>query len=600
MGYTDNQYNGIVRVGTVKWSNDYKHIMRFEDSDGHRSKAKRNEFIENHLTLLSNKISFIPNPNGYIDVYGNLKNKENLNYLCYKNSSDISDGWYCCFITDYELIAGYTTRLHLELDVFQQYYYDTTFYKCLLERAHISKTEDNNNWYKYTAPEPIGAEAEINENTTAFNDIDFTPKLVLDTISKPDNPPASTRIQYYWGGNGDTQSNLTGYFRFRCPSSASTLSTAMYLWGLSETDDTTITHYNDLIGFSFLPEWVINSSSWSLYTNLGANIYELNNNNLVEISDTVSINHGALACGYTPTNKKMYTNLARAFKLWTENGLCIPLAPNSLGNRNSITIRLSMRPMGSTYKVRINDYKDVSKRFFDLQYSYNIALGLNANTGTAQQTALQNLNNQTAVLKASQKEQAVSQAVGVGTSFLNSAISFGAGALSGGGALKNMLSSGVQNMGGAGGLLSGIGQLITAPYSLDRIGKQMDADNFNMQTAINDAVNSIGASIGNNSDRTTMTNAFCRLRLADCSPTAENCRIIDDFLTIYGYSIQEIKNPSDYIMTRPQFNYLKTSNCNLSVPAPANYEKVLKNIFNSGCFIWHKYNNFGNLDIQNW
>lgn len=589
LSYADGNYNGEIYIGHVKWNNDYKHVMDFG------SAANRDNFLKTHLTKQNGNIGIVPSPNGYIDLAGIIEGIENKNYLYYCNSSDISNTYYCCFITNYEILAKKTTRVYVELDIFQQYFYNSSFYRSILERAHISKNEDNTNWKNYTAPEPVGAPSEIDKNITAFSDISFVPVLTFDAISKPDTPAGSTKLQYYYGGNGNSPQNMTGYYRFKAPSDSDFLSACLYFWSLAETETSAINHMSDLIGFNFLPTWVVNAASWKSYASLTE---ELNNNNVCEVSDTVSIGGNTLACGYVPTNKKLYTNLCRAYKLWSKNGVSVPIAPNQLANQSSLTIKLSQRPMGGTYKVELVNYKDISKRFFDLQYSYTIAFGINNNVGTAQQTAIQNLNNQIGVLNASQDETTAKTVTGV----ISNAVGMGIGVA--GSILNPDKFSAVT--GTINTVVQGVSNFVNQSYTIDRINAEMKRDNFNMQVAANDAVNSITASIGNNSDRTTMTNDFCRLRIAETSPTLENCRIIDDFLTVYGYSIQEIKKPSDYFRTRPLFNYIKTSNCNLTVLAPTAFENILKNIFNNGVTLWHYsynnntgYNNFGNYDLNN-
>lgn len=613
MGYADGQYDGKVYLGHVKWNNDYKHVMDFG------SKTVRDSFLIGTNGILaerSGRLGMVPNPNGYIDIDGLVENIENKNYLVYTNSSDIAETKYFCFITNYEILARRNTRVFIQLDVFQQYFYDAEYYKCIVERGHISKNEDDTNWMNYTAPEPVGAPSEIDRNIDIFDGISFAPILTFDAISKPVSASGSAYVTYEYGGNGSNAQNSTGYYRFKPSSTNYEFQALLTFWTYAETATSTINHLSDLVGFNFIPSWLNTKASWTNYYNVG---YELNNNNVYTQPDTATLtrtNSGGqriLACGYAPVNKKLFTNLCTGYMLWTKNGVSIPIAPNELANKNSLTIKVHQRPMGSTYKVELVDYKDINARYFDLQYSYSIAFGLNNNVGTAQQTAIAQLNNQKAVLKANQKEIAVGQAVGVVTNFIDSATSFAGAALgasAGGASLGGSVQAGAQGMGGVGGIASGIGGLITAGYTMDRIAAQMDADNFNMQTAINDATNSIGASIGNNSDRSTMSDDFCRLRIAETSPTIENCRIIDDFLTIYGYTIQEIKSPSNFFRSRPLFNYVKTSKCNLYLAAPSDFENILKDIFNKGVTLWHYnftyngtqnkgYDCFGNYDINN-
>lgn len=591
MGYSDGNYNGEFYIGSVKWSNDYKHVMDFYGTNN------RDNFFKTHLTKHSGKIGIVPSPNGYMDIDGIVQGIENKNYLYYCNSSDISSTYYCCFITNYEILAKKTTRVFLQLDIFQQYFYNASYYKCILERGHISKNEDNNNWASYTASEPVSALSEIDRQIDVFSDVNFSPVLTFDAISKPVSATSgSGLVQYEYGGNGSNAQNSTGYYRFKPSGVNYEFQALLAFWSEGESATTTINHLSDLIGFNFMPSWLVNAASWSNYYDIGQ---QLNNNNIFTKSDTVSLiatsgGNRVLACGYAPTNKKLFTNLCTGYKLWTKNGVSVPIAPNELANKNSLTIKIHQRPMGATYKIELENYKDLNARFFDLQYSYAIAFGINNNVGTAQQTAIAQLNNQNALLKAGQKETAVNQTLGVITNAVGAV----------GGAAGGILTG--DYFGAATSILQGVSGGISQAYAMDRIAAQMDVDNFNMAVARNDAVNSIAASIGNNSDRTTMSNDFCKLRIAETSPTMENCRIIDDFLTVYGYAIQEIKNPQNFFRSRPLFNYIKTTNCNLSVEAPADFENILKDIFNSGVTLWHyTYNNntgyehFGNYDLDN-
>lgn len=603
MSYKNGTPNGELWIGTVKWSDDYKHVMHFPN------KNTLITFLKSHLTKQKNEIIAISNPNGYIDVEGTIGGLEVYNYLMYKNDSDFSNNYFFCFITDWEIVAERTTRLYIKLDIFQQYFYDTTFFKSIVERAHISKNEDNNNWENYTAPEPIGAPAEIDRAINIFNDINFKPVLTFDAISKPDTPEGSSQLQYEYGGTGTDPEDMTGYYRFRV-TDAQYLTAVLYFWSMGETETSLINHMSDLVGFNYLPQWVVSRADWVNYNNITTFVKELNNNNLTTISDTVNVNSynndgkQILACGYPPVNKKMLTNLCRGFKLWTKNGTSIPIAPNSMardgnGNITNLTVNVSMRPMGATYKVELAGYKDFASRYFDLQYSYNIAFGINNNVGTAQQTALQALTNQSAILKAQQNKQVFDNIAGA----VNTVVSAGVG-IAGGVASGNYY-------GAVSSAVQGVTNVVGQAYAMDIQNAQMKSDNFNMQTSINDAVNSQSASIGNNSDRTTMNNDFCKLRLSDCSPTIENCRIIDDFLTVYGYAISEIKPPQNFFNSRPLFNYVKTNGINLHTLAPANYENALKKIFDNGVTLWHYtyhtdsadnvgYEYFGDYERNNW
>lgn len=77
---------------------------------------------------------------------------------------------------------------------------------------------------------------------------------------------------------------------------------------------------------------------------------------------------------------------------------------------------------------------------------------------------------------------------------------------------------------------------------------------------------------------------------------AEYAKIIDDFFTMYGYKVNELKVPN--FETRPHFNYLKLNEAN--VFGNFNNEHLLKirSILETGITFWHT-DNVGNYSLNN-
>lgn len=78
--------------------------------------------------------------------------------------------------------------------------------------------------------------------------------------------------------------------------------------------------------------------------------------------------------------------------------------------------------------------------------------------------------------------------------------------------------------------------------------------------------------------------------------TAENCKMIDDYFSMFGYKINQIKVPK--FDSRPYWNYIKTSGVNLIGNIPQDALNVIKQMFDNGTTIWHsidyvyKYNEY--------
>lgn len=79
--------------------------------------------------------------------------------------------------------------------------------------------------------------------------------------------------------------------------------------------------------------------------------------------------------------------------------------------------------------------------------------------------------------------------------------------------------------------------------------------------------------------------------------TAEFAQIIDAYFDMYGYKQNKVKTPN--VSSRPYWNYVKTVDCNITGPIPAQDMTELKNIYNKGVTIWHAAGNVANYSLDN-
>lgn len=66
---------------------------------------------------------------------------------------------------------------------------------------------------------------------------------------------------------------------------------------------------------------------------------------------------------------------------------------------------------------------------------------------------------------------------------------------------------------------------------------------------------------------------------------SEFAKIIDDYFDMFGYQVNRVQKLSP--TGRPNWNYLKTINCNIGGNIPEIDLNKLKDIFNNGCIFWH-------------
>ena len=558
---TDGQGDGHLYIGHVKWSNDYKHTMLFTTVSNNKftlSRTARNTFMTTNLSSVSEKVVYI-NPNKYVDVAGKIKGLDNKNYLFFYNDSDIGGTSserveYCCFIKDYEYIAPNNTRLYIELDVIQTYFYDCSFYRSFIERGHVS----SDSMGAWLAPEPISVVPsymrEINQIKT---NADWLPSWVLHSTSKYN----TTTLKYTYGG---TDTSLGEYGTYVNSASAirdfiknygkksvqeiaedAQSASGNETWidwinsifaGTAGTDiidsvkATTSAsdlqdHRDEIIGVYAIPTWAKASG-------------EPSNTPTVK-TVTCSLN-STLACGYNPRNNKMLTSLCKAYMIYDENGTKIPYKPELF--TGTPTASLSCAPMSvNGYYLNLSNYRDYTEATKQIPYNCERRVSYDVNTG------------------------------------LNKSM--------------NILSSGVN-------MLTSAIPLVTAPTNpVAVINGAEGIANSTMNMV--DALGQRGATIGSNGDIMSITNNHPALHWCDVSPNYAECEYIDDFLDTFGYAINELYAPRSWMYTRTYWNYIKTQDVNINAQCPANYEQKIKDILNAGITFWHDYSKYGRYDLSN-
>ena len=569
---------GKLYVGNVKWSNDYANVMLFAtDLSTTEAKAqgktRRNAFMKKQLREVKTNVIWY-DPNSFVDIKGRIKSIDNVNYCYYEPDTDILDTPLCCFVTRYEYIAPSTTRLYLELDVFQNYIYDTNLYQSYIERAIIDKSLDSPLYN--TLPEPISAQCDVQHelkddtehSTGILTRDDWSPSWVLHCASR------KVGKEYHYEGNGSSntfgeygcyipnkeklQSLIADYGR-KSPADAlgsdpddkysnwiadlltgatlEKIGNLIATWSISDLQD----HRDELIGLYGVPKWVIDNYDGDDKDNL--------DNRNVEKKVNIALNSSHLAVKdendkyYYPRNKKLLSSICRAYVLANRTGLKIPFKPELFtSDTTTLTLRgIAMSTQG--YMYRLSDYLDEQTSYGEVSYNAERRVGFDSNTGLNKMLSL----------------------IGAGSQLVSAGVNIG----------QNIASKDV--IGSAQSIGSFIGAGVSA---IDQIGTQE-------------------SHFGSNGDLLRTRGTYSQLHFYEVNPRIDQVRAIDNFFDMYGYTINRHWNIANFTNNRSVWNYVKTQNADLRVYAPANYENQMKQIFNNGVRIWHDYDKYANYSVAN-
>jgi hypothetical protein len=480
-------------------------------------------------------------------IEGNFARFEAFNYCRYQNCDFVNrqgnKKWYYAFIDRVEYIAQDVAMIYISTDYWQTYQFNITYYKSLIARAHVKKSEDTVG--RWLQPEPVGAPADYEKEIDVFSAGDsWVPYWSMVSVSRPPGPGESDWI---YGGYGKSESMTGQYAGFVYDNDTIQKLIDVYA---GETD-----RRKDIITFRCIPYWVYSMLKNNGYvipvTVKGKEINYCKENITITLDTEAEIAGNTLACGYTPRNKKMLTSMCRVYVVYNYNGFSQPLRPEFIKG-NSIKMSAEMRPIGSNgFKLKIKNYAKPAESVFDVPYSFEMQIGYNENGGVQG-----SLNRVGSVLNA-------------------------AGAVAGGAV---SLGANIATGNVAGAITSGVGAVSSI---------------FNTSRDIANAFNSKVASKGNQSDTNSISSENCKFRLVDCSPLYDECGPIDDFLDLYGYAINEWGKISRWKDTRSKWNYLQTVDCNIKVNAPAPEAASIRTMFNTGVTIWHSISAFGDYSLNN-
>ena len=530
---------------------NYNNVMLFTSQD------EQVNYFKNHFVKHYSNLNIIrkDTPFYIADDFGAY---DTVNYIMYRNP-ELDSKWWFAFVTDVQYTATNTTRISIQTDVWQSYLFNRSLRRSYIERGTVG----DDTFGMWTAPEPIGFEngLEYNADRYIVNKLNWNVKPCLSVTALPFGIVDGKMKWKYGGQPYDGLNNIGSYL---IDLSNTTLDTLYATYAGSEGD-----HLNDVLGITFVPYWVyVDSTILShSFTNEDGNavtVAFISNNPLAQFEEKINIpTKPTFINGYKPRNNKLFTSLGRVYYVRNYQGTSIPILPEYLTDDNG-TLSTSTAYKGTPYdcenlSLQLRNYHKENIKVYDVPYSMTIPAVFDSNQGLRRSY---NIANSYANVVGSVAN------VGIGVAETAAGVAGGY----------------------AGGVAGGIATAISGAVSLP--GNLISAKNSQGDFPI-----SRGGTCG-----IMRSNPFYyETHLVETTPTVDELKQIDDFLSTYGYQINQFGDPDNWLHNRQKFDYLKTAPeaTFVKCSGDAKDNETLRAIFSHGVHIWHSMDGFGSLQDDN-
>lgn len=554
----------------IPFSVNYEHSMYFDSLAQQRaffSNYTNKHVFDNYMYLRDEGILKVQPETG-------MRSMWNYNYLSFINPDGMT---FYAFIVDVDYINNNTYAIRFSIDFFQTFFFTLTFNPCFVDREHVA----NDSKGAHTEPEPFNGYGQM-----------IYQCVMSPWVGDPNVPEYPEEIENFNGAHQwvvfattfnmrDLEEKLgfSPSFNFS-PGMKNSIYQGIYYSGF---DPSVITN----VQFKQLFDTIVEANNVdgviSVFMCPSGVLVSAITGAQRGVDFTIDVDNSNLGA-YTPRNNKLYT--------YPYNYLYIT---NNEGNAQN-------------YKFEYFDaYEQVYGRIF---LSMTSQLSCHPILGLLPRNYCGSLYNYNEILTTSSFPQCawdsdtfkafiaqntgkiLASAVNLGIDVIQGGISIGAGALSMGSSTESFMSDAgtygksVTSGGGTGMLLGGVNSLVnTMQQTLNTVANMWDISTLPPQAH------------GNDTSTLTSSMRVKGFEIYRVHVNSEVARIMDNFFDLYGYHVGIVKVPE--LHSRQNWNYVKTSGCNLVGAAPASVLSILNQIFNTGITLWHNLNNYGNYLATN-
>lgn len=539
-------------ISGVPFNNDYKHTIWFT------SASQQMTYFESKVVRSFTDFTYIRKdkvvrvPVCADDVY-------QCNYCMFQNAG-FGNKWFFAFITNIEYANNDACFISIEIDYIQSWMFNMVFNTSFVEREHVA----NDAVGLHTVPE----------------NIDFGDVQVLKTFDTTYVP--AILLQY--ASDQQNQGSLIN----------NTFCAVNTFVSYPTSDDPS--HWDDMVSaingllndYSETPERIVN-----LMMGVKRMASSQTHSSTFTFSRSNAMHHRTGNDVYTPVNNKLlsypycfftvddYNGNVQQFK-WEDftdsSGNLDPTTGTFVDNcAAEPTPVIELNPIyyksladGNDFAIWNRNYGMRYTNFPRCPYLIDNYRAWCASVGAKQQVNMENMITQATYAQVSDAVGTLSNAVGAATSIAN-------------------------------GDYEGVAALFQSMLTYD-IKKASRQANIAAQSKSNVIDRSYakthGTSVGGSFGDFSIAWADGRIGwhfTAYCIRT-EYARIIDDYLSRFGYKVNRYKIPE--LTSRQSFNYVKTVECQIGGNIPNDANSAICAIFNSGITLWHT-TQVGNYSLSN-
>lgn len=529
--------------------NDYKNTLTFSSKN-----TQRNYFIGDPSdptsygvsTKMYTDFTYLRIENA-IKVDDFIENIDTNNYAVILNNNK----YYYYFITSMDYVDEQTTKIRVELDVMQTYFFDITYNNTFVEREHV----DDDTVGKHTIPEGletgeyiVGSSGLMASSTfveaSGYTSLDKW-AIVMQIVPDPDIIKSEDISNFSYGGvfSGCMFIAFYGLLGGLAP---------VFLSNMNRLNKTA-----EVVSVFMYPQAMISCTQKQFVAGSMSGITDYYKVDTTDEAFSLSVTVGnkpTTLGSYTPRNKKLLTS--DYTYLLMDNGTA-GIKKYNFEDFSNTSIKFNLLstlvPSGSACYAP-QDYKGKSENLLEsMAISKFPVCGWTTDAYT-------NWLTQTSVNRAFSFGQDI-----IGTTL--SAVTTATGVATGNPVLTALGVSGLSQ-----GMSNTVGDI------LDDVKQKKQAklipDGVEGDQSLGDVLFA--------RQRSTTTYYFMHIK-------EEYAKIIDKFFDMFGYQVNILKTPN--INSRTNWNYLKTKACNFTGDIPQEYMARIKAIFDSGITFWHNPSN---------
>lgn len=526
-------HTSIVRLlQGVPMNREYADVLIFSSTSAQQA------YFESKVKYQFSNLMYIKETEIYIpDQAGKYRD---CNYLMY-NNPDYPGKWFYGFIVNVEYIADGTTKVVYIEDFLQTWMFEMHVHPCLVVREHVN----NDTVGAHIKDEGLALGEYVINRTTEEQFIPYwiviVSSLALDTLGNF-KPAQGSMI-------GGVYSGLE--YRAYAPNHINVIQDILDRLAEEGKSDAIVSMY-------MLPEQLLPESQLSGgIVPPGFRAHSCN-----PPQGRTSIN------GYIPKNNKLYCYPYRGIQVGNNAGQSLILKYEFFSGSPVLYYQGSTYPSGRIIAYPRNYMGKTSN------FDYSLTMGDYPQCAWLKDVYSNWLATQNIRYGYQQEDIKKSTAWGG----IGQALKAGVGALTGNWEMFG---------GGIGGAIM---EFIGMNQELDQAER-----NYAMETQIHSMTPpSTSGAIGN--DNTLLSMGEYKIVMNEVTITSEYAKSIDDFFSLFGYKVDELKQPN--IFGRQSWNYVKTNNAvvtgNCPVYACDNYVALL----NRGVRFWHNPD-IGNYSLPN-